>query len=90
MERETSINPVNFGVTRFSEDIQTVRMVDRSGQPDERNSSICTDLGLYLKSSRQTILRRNIAKKSVITNSHAAHAEEERTRTIVATEIGIS
>ena len=30
---------VNFGVTRFSEDIQTERMVDRLGQPDERNSS---------------------------------------------------
>ena len=25
---------VNFGVTRFSEDIQTVRMVDRSGKSD--------------------------------------------------------
>ena len=34
---------VNFGVTRFSEDIQTVRMVDGSGQPDERNSSERTD-----------------------------------------------
>ena len=30
---------VNFGVTRFSEDIQALRMVGRSGQPDERNSS---------------------------------------------------
>ena len=38
---------VNFGVTRntfsahsnFSGDIQTEIMVDRSGQPDERNSS---------------------------------------------------
>ena len=28
--------PVNFGVTRFSEDIQ---MVDGSGQPDERKRS---------------------------------------------------
>ena len=31
---------VNFGVTRFSEDIQTVRMVDGSGKPDERDSSM--------------------------------------------------
>ena len=30
---------VNFGVTRFSEEIQTVRMVDGSGKPDERDSS---------------------------------------------------
>ena len=29
--------------SNFAEDIQTERMVDRSGQPDERNSSKCTD-----------------------------------------------
>ena len=49
---------VKSGVTRntfsaqsnFSEDIQTERMVDRSGQPDERNSSNSHRLGLYLTS----------------------------------------
>ena len=42
---------VGFGVTRntysahskFSEDIQTEKMVDRSGQPDERNKLERTD-----------------------------------------------
>ena len=47
MEREWSINQENltshFNVisahSNFSEDIQIERMVDRSGKPDERNSS---------------------------------------------------
>ena len=64
---------VNFGVTRntinahsnFFEDIQTERIVDRLGQPDERNSSKAQ---IYLK-SKDRRLSRNIAKKSVITNS---------------------
>ena len=46
---------VNFGVTRFSEDIQTVRMVDRSGQPDERNSSNA-QIRTPLEEQRQTII----------------------------------
>ena len=45
--------------SNFSEDIQIERMVDRSGKPDERNSS----------KHKDRRLSRNIAKKSVITNS---------------------
>ena len=62
--------------SNFSEDIQIERMVDRSGQPDERIARTHR-LGLNLKSNDRR-LSRNIAKKSVITNSNAAHAEEER------------
>ena len=51
-------------------------------------------LGLHLKSKEKQLLR-NIAKKSVITNSKQLkpQAEEERplfSRTVMATEIGIS
>ena len=55
--------------SNFSEDIQIERMVDRSGKPDERNSSNAQiRTRLYLK-SKDRRLSRNIAKKSVITNS---------------------
>ena len=67
---------VNFGVTRFSKDIQTVRMVDRSGQPDERNSSNA-QIRTLLEEQRQTI----IAEYRERVRHHefqAAHAEEER------------
>ena len=66
---------INFGVTRntfsahsnFSEDIQTERMVDRSGQPDERNSSNA-QIRTLLEEKRQTIIAE-YREKSVITNS---------------------
>ena len=67
---------VNFGVTRVSEDIQTVRMVDRSGQPDERNSSNA-QIRTLLEEQRQTIIaecREKVSHHEL----HAAHAEEER------------
>ena len=67
---------VNFGVTRFSEDIQTVRMVDRSGQPDERNSSNA-QIRTLLEEQRQMIIaecREKVSHHEL----HAAHAEEER------------
>ena len=67
---------VNCGVTRFSEDIQTVRMVDRSGQPDERNSSNA-QIRTLLEEQRQTIIaeyREKVSRHEL----HAAHAEEER------------
>ena len=75
---------VNFGVTRntysahsnFSEDIQTVRMVDRSGQPDERNSSNA-QIRTLLEEQRQTIIaecREKVGHHEL----QAAHAEEER------------
>ena len=50
--------------SNFSEDIQTERVVNRSGQPDERNSSN-TQIRTLFEEQRRTI----IAKKSVITNS---------------------
>ena len=64
------------GVTRFSEDIQTVRMVDRSGQPDERNSSNA-QIRTLLEEQRQTIIaeyREKVGHHEL----QAAHAEEER------------
>ena len=67
---------VNFGVTRFSEDIQTVRMVDRSGQLDERNSSKAQIRNL-LEEQRQPIIAEYREKVSHH-ELHAAHAEEER------------
>ena len=73
MERKVE-QSVNFGVTRntisahsnFSEDIETERTVDRSGQPDERNTSNAQIRTLLEEQRRR--LSRNIAKKSVITN----------------------
>ena len=75
---------VNFGVTfnvisahsNFSEDIQTERMVDRSGQPDERNSSNA-QIRTLLEEQRQTIIaeyREKVGHHEL----QAAHAEEER------------
>ena len=67
---------VGFGVTRFSEDIQTVRMVDRSGQPDERNSSNA-QIRTLLEEQRQTIIaeyREKVGQHEL----QAVHAEEER------------
>ena len=73
-----------FGVTRntysahskFSEDIQTEKMVDRSGQPDERNSSNAQIRTLF-EEQIQTIIaeyREKVGHHEL----HAAHAEEER------------
>ena len=62
--------------SNFTEDIQTERIVDRSGQPDERNSSKA-QIGTLLEEERQTI----IAEYREKVNHHelqAAHAEEER------------
>ena len=67
---------VNFGVRRFSEDIQTVRMVDRSGQLDERNSSNA-QIRTLLEEQRQTIIAEYREKVSHH-ELQAAHAEEER------------
>ena len=72
----TEAHRVNFVVTRFSEDIQTVRMVDRSGQPDERNSSNA-QIRTLLEEQRQTIVAEYREKVSHH-ELHAAHAEEER------------
>ena len=44
--------------SNFSEDIQTERMVDRSGQPDERNSSKA-QIRTLLEEQRQTIIADN-------------------------------
>ena len=77
IERERNVDQsVNFGVTRFSEDIQTVKMVDRSGQPDERNNSNAQSRTL-LEEQRQTIIAEYREKVSHH-ELHAAHAEEER------------
>ena len=75
---------VNFGVTQntisahsnFSEDIQTERIVDRSGQPDERNSSKA-QIRTLLEEQRQTIVAEYREKVSHH-ELQAAHAEEKR------------
>ena len=74
----------NFGVTRntysahskFSEDIQTERIVDRSGQLEERNSSKA-QIRTLLEEQRQTIIAEYREKVSHH-ELQAAHAEEER------------
>ena len=67
---------VNFGVTRFSEDIQTVRMIDGSGQRDERNSSNA-QIRTLLEEQRQMIIAE-YCEKIGHHELQAAHAEEER------------
>ena len=62
--------------SNFSEDIQTEKMVDRSGQPDERNSSKA-QIRTLLEEQRQTIIAEYREKVSHH-ELHAAHAEEER------------
>ena len=75
---------VNFSVTRntisahsnFSEDIQTEKIVDRSGQLDERNSSNA-QIRTLLEEQRQSIIaeyREKVGHHEL----QAAHAEEER------------
>ena len=75
---------VNFGVTRnttsahsnFSENTPAERIVDRSGQPDERNSSKA-QIRTLLDEQRQMIIAENCEKTSHHEHQ-AAHAEEER------------
>ena len=62
--------------SNFSEDIQIEKMVDGSGQPDERNSSNA-QIRTLLKEQRQTIIAEYREKVSHH-ELHAAHAEEER------------
>ena len=62
--------------SNFSEDIQIKRMVDRSGKPDERNSSNA-QIRTLLEEQRQTIIAEYREKVSHH-ELHAAHAEEER------------
>ena len=75
---------VNFGVTRntysahseFSENTQTEKMVDGSGQLDERNSSNA-QIRTLLEEQRQTIIaeyREKVGHHEL----QAAQAEEER------------
>ena len=62
--------------SNFSEDIQIEKMVDRSGQPDERNSSNA-QIRTLLEEQRQTIIAEYREKVSHH-ELQAAHAEEER------------
>ena len=62
--------------SNFSKDIQTEKMVDRSGQPDERNSSKA-QIRTLLEEQRQTIIAE-YREKFGHHELHAAHAEEER------------
>ena len=60
----------------FSEDIQIEKMVDRSGQPDERNSSNA-QIRTLLEEQRHTIIaeyREKVGHHEL----QAGHAEEER------------
>ena len=62
--------------SNFSEDIQIERMVDRSGKPDERNSSNA-QIRTLLEEQRQTIIAEYREKVSHH-ELQAAQAEEER------------
>ena len=62
--------------SNFSEDIQIERMVDRSGELGERNSSNA-QMRTLLEEQRQTIIAEYREKVSHH-ELHAAHAEEER------------
>ena len=65
-----------FWCHAFSEDIQTERMVDRSGQLDERDSSNA-QIWTLLEKQRQMITaeyREKVSQHEL----QAAHAEEER------------
>ena len=50
--------------SKFSENTRNEKEIDRSGKPEERNSS-----NAQIRKNRDRLLSRNIAKKSVITNS---------------------
>ena len=77
--------------SNFYEDIQTERMVDRSGKPDERNSSNA-QIRTLLEEQRQMIiagvLRENRSTRTP--SSSRRRRAPTPTRTIMATEIGIS
>ena len=62
--------------SNFSEDIQTEKMVDRSGELEERNSTNA-QIRTLLEGQRQTIIAEYRGKVSHH-ELHAAHAEEER------------
>ena len=75
---------IGFGVTRntysahskFSENTQAEKMVDGSGKPDERNSSIA-QIRTLLEEQRQMIITK-YREKVGHHELQAAHAEEER------------
>ena len=71
---------VTFNVIRthsnFSEDIQTERMVDRSGHPDERVTAR-KQIRTLLEEQRQMIIAEYREKVSHH-ELHAAHAKKER------------
>ena len=75
---------VNFGVTRntysahskFSENTQAEKVVDRSGKPEERDSSNA-QIRTLLDEQRQMIIAE-YCKKIGHHELQAAHAEEER------------
>ena len=80
MVDQSGKSDVTFNVigahSTFSEDIQIERMVDRSGQPDEWNSSNA-QIRTLLEEQRQTIIaeyREKVGHHEL----QAAHAEEER------------
>ena len=80
-----SISQLVFGVTRntysahskFSENTQAEKVVDRSRKPEERNSSNA-QIRTLLDEQRQMITRRVLREKIGHHELQAAHAEEER------------
>ena len=79
-----SINPIGFGVTRntysvhskFSENTQAEKVVDRSGKPEERDSSTA-QIRTLLDEQRQMIIAE-YCEKIGQHELQAAQAEEER------------
>ena len=61
---------------KFSENTQAEKVVDRSGKPEERNSSNA-QIRTLLEEQRQMIIAEYLEKVGHH-ELHAAHAEEER------------
>ena len=77
--------------SKFSENTRTERMVDRSGKPDERNSSNA-QIRTLLEEQRQMIYR-GISRKSRSSRTPSSSCRRRAstpTRTTMAPEIGIS
>ena len=74
----------------FSEDTQIEQIHNRSGKPDERNTSKA-QIGTLLEEQRQMIIEVSRKSQSSRTPSSSRRRRAPTTtRTVVATEIGIS
>ena len=94
MVHQSGTSGVTFNMicvhNNFSEDIQTEKMVDRSGQPDERNSSIAQNRTLVEEQGRTIVAEYHENLSSRTPCSSRIRRVLTFTTTIMASEIGIS